>query len=79
MTQSRPKQKPEPKKLASFDEVFERLDQCTSEELQTLAEEIKQILWEREMVAGADAVPGASIPAEEVFTELRARFESEKA
>lgn len=79
MTQSRAKQDPDRRKQDSFDEAFKLLDQCTSEELITLSAEIKQILWERQIVAEADATPGASIPAEEVFAVLTKRFENKKA
>ncbi len=79
MTQSKPMQKPDRKKQLTFDEALKLLDQCSSEELLTLSAEIKQILWERQIVAEADAIPEASIQSEEVFADLRKRFESKKA
>ena len=79
MTQSKPRSKQEQRKQPTLSEVLKMLDQFSSDELKSLADEVQQILWEREKMAEGERIPGPSVPAEEVFTRLRARYEEKKA
>ncbi len=76
MTQSKPKPKPAPKRLSPFDRLQKLLDQCSDEELQELTKEINQLLWERQMVAEAEATAGQSIDGFVFLEELRQKAES---
>ena len=70
MTQSKPKPKMDQKSASPFGRIYKFLDKCSDEELKRLAEEIDQLLWERDKVSEAMANPSPSIPSEQVFEQM---------
>jgi len=53
VTQSKSKPTPVTKKGTAVNQINQLLDDCTDEELNRLAAEIEQLLWERKLVAEA--------------------------
>lgn len=71
---------PKPEDKTTLDQVLKLVDQLTPEEQEQLVEEVKLQWLRRELGKAEESLErGEGIPADQVFAELKERYERRKA